>query len=48
LHITPYTFEEFVEIAVRLLGENCNLLADVSIAIANKYGIHLTAKMLGY
>jgi Holliday junction resolvasome RuvABC ATP-dependent DNA helicase subunit len=35
LHIPTYTFEEFVEIAVRLLGENYNLLADVSIAIAN-------------
>jgi MoxR-like ATPase len=35
LHIPIYTFEEFVEIAVRLLGENYNLLADVSKAIAN-------------
>jgi len=35
LHIPTYTFEEFVEIAVRLLGENYNLLADVAKAIAN-------------
>jgi ATP-dependent Lon protease len=35
LHIPPYTFDEFVEIAVRILGENYNLLADVSKAIAN-------------
>jgi hypothetical protein len=35
LHIPLYTFEEFVEIGIRLLGENYNLLADVSIAIAN-------------
>ena len=35
LHIPPYTFEEFVEIGIRLLGENYNLLADVSKAIAN-------------
>ena len=35
MHIPPYTFEEFVGIAVRLLGENYNLLVDVSKAIAN-------------
>jgi ATP-dependent Lon protease len=35
LHIPPYTYEEFVEIAVRLLGENYDLLAEVAKAIAN-------------
>ena len=35
MHIPPYTFEEFVEIAVRILRENYNLLTDVSKAIAS-------------
>ena len=35
LHIPSYTFEEFVEIAVRLLGENYNIFVDVAKAIAN-------------
>ena len=35
MHIPPYTFEEFVEIAVRILGENYNILVDVAKAIAN-------------
>ncbi len=35
LHIPPYTFEEFVEIAVRLLRETYNIFIDVAKAIAN-------------
>ena len=35
LHIPSYTFEEFVEISVRILGENYNILANVAEAIAN-------------
>jgi len=35
LHIPSYTFEEFVEIAVMLLGENYKILVDIAEAIAN-------------